>query len=165
MKKIILILCIASCNTGMKPVKEFYSEQAKFKIQYPANWRFDSTRYAIVQDISGITDSFQESVVLGSEPMPLGISIENFAKSFSTSMKLLDSNYLEVKTESLKIDTTKAVKITFQTIQNQQAYKSMAILYIHDSTAFTIQANALQSSFKEAEADFESIFKSIRITK
>ncbi len=153
-----------ACKTEA-PMKEFVSKQAQFAIKYPTGWSFDTSRYAIVQDLQGNNDVFQETVVLGTEQLPLVTSMENYAKSFVSTMKILDSNYTELENKKVKVGDLDAVQIVFNTIQNNQKYKNALMLVVRDSTAFIIQGNALNESYDACKSDFEKIFKSVNCSK
>jgi hypothetical protein len=165
MKNVIvccLLISLWACTTNKVALKEFVSKEAKFSIQYPATWQFDSTRYAIVQDLQDSKDNFQESVVLGSEQLPLKMSSSNYAKSYMSSLKILDSNMVQLQTKNKKIHNLDAVEVLFTTIQNNEKYKNTLLMYVQDSTAFTIQANALESTYASSLADINTIFNSIK---
>jgi hypothetical protein len=162
-KVVVLIVLIYSCNNNNQnntsDLPNSYTDSTiRLSVQYPANWSFDSASFRILEKKINDKDMFQESIVVGAELMSPSISLKDYAQSFITSYKILDTNCRILSNKSIIINNDSAFQVDFTTIQNQLRYSNQAVIFRKDTIGYFIQFNALDSSI----ASHLSIYNKIK---
>jgi PsbP-like protein len=170
MKNCILFICMSTmlaCKNNSKIMleKSFVDSVKNFSIQYPASWQFDSSRFVLQETVLNNADVFQESISLGLEQNFTHQKAAIFIDASQTQMKLVDSNFKNISTQSIKINNLDAAKAVYTTKQNEVLYKNTLYAVAIDTTIFYIQCNAVDTSFESHQAIFNQIINTIKPTR
>ncbi len=161
----ISIAAFSCKNSTEKLPNEFADATTHFSIRYPANWKFDSTNYAMREQLENGADTFQEKIVLGYEKLPAKLDAKTYATSMATTYKLLDTQFKQIALQPFVQKDFDAYELQFTTLQDNMQYKSAAYILIKDSFAFTIQCNATDKTFDAHHPTFIEIINSAKYSK
>ncbi len=153
-----ILFGVQACkNNETKFTKSYTDSTIHLRIAFPNNWQFDSSTYKILEDIAGDKDLFQESIVMGAEPLDSLISLKEYATSIKTTYKILDSNFKESNFLATKVNNLDAYELLFTTSKNNLNYKNQTLIFKQKGLGYFIQFNALDSTFAAHQATFNAI--------
>jgi hypothetical protein len=163
----IISICslFCACNTASNPgVKTYKDSQLHLQISYPKNWQFDSSNYAIREDLQGETDVYQEKLLIGYEVLPMKIEPDMYAKGVATQFKLIDTSLNQISFSNFTNTDFKSFKIVFEK-QASDISKTIEYILVKDTLAYSIQCNTTKEAFAVHEPIFDSIINQIKFLK
>ncbi len=160
----LAVITLGACVNNPTDLSNIFEDKyVGFSINYPKDWNFDSSRYHIKAPLQGDKDSFNETVTLNLENLPMAIKLEEYASSTETTFKLEDPNFKLLKKETTKIDGKPVVIFSYATSIQNKPYENKVALLIKGTTAFTIQCNARKDALGFYKKIFADILNSIKI--
>ena len=172
MKRVLFVLVMLLAVTGFTVSAEkkdtlsgkfqYANKEKGFEIVVPRDWEngenYYGTAFIAVSPLENKKDTFRENVNVVVEPFAEGA--EGYYKANLVNMKKLLTDFKELKTEKLKINSKDAVSLIYSHRMGEVNIKVLVFFMVNGKKAYCLTCSADPASFDK----YSKIFKEIAET-
>lgn len=165
---LFLPLLVLGCSSEKKPEPgRYYNEENRFSIKFPSAWEKQESSPAgiavlALSPLETPGDPFRENVNVGVESLSRGATVESYFDTGLKTLREFAKEYREIATGKGKVGKENARWVVFVHKMEGLDLEVLSYFLIKRGRGYIITFTALQSTFPQRQAEFETVAQTFR---